>query len=184
MATYTWTLQGTAPTTIDGTDVIQFAGLAFGNALFVGNYQDTTHVKTSAGVNKSLGNSPHSTKFVDANHFILDGGASTPLSATVPATTDCPLKINFAHGSAVAVTSHLIYAYDSSNTLNPPLDVVFKIAERSNTSWTEAGGSAAALVVGDRAAAVSHDFFFLVSASPQSVGLKSNFVIRDELIYT
>lgn len=184
MATYTWTLQGTSPTTIALTDIIQFAGLAFGNGIFVGNYNDTTHVKTSGGTNKSLGNTPHSTKYVDSTHFILDGGASTLLSATVPATADCPLKINFAHGSSVAISDHVIYAYDGATTTAVPTDVTFKIFERSNTSWTEAGGSAAALSVANHTTATSHDFFFGISASPDDVGLKSAFAIRDELIYS
>lgn len=184
MATYTWYLQGTSPTTIALTDIIQFAGLAFGNGIFVGNYNDTTHVKTSGGTNKSLGNAPHSTKYVDSTHFILDGGASTLLSATVPATADCPLKINFAHGSAVATSDHIIYAYDGTTTTAPPTDVDFKIFERSNTTWTSAEGSAAALAVASQSAATSHDFFFGISASPTAVGLKQAFTIRDEMIYS
>lgn len=184
MATYVWTLQGTTPTTIDATDIIQFAGAAFGNAVFIGNYQDSTHVKSSGGANDSLGNSPHNTKYVDATHYILDGGASTVLDATHPTNAECPLKLNFSHGSSVVITNHIIYAYDGAVTTNAPTGVTFKIAEKTNTAWTEAGGSAAALAVADHTTATSHDFYFLISAAPASVGLKSAFVIRDELIYS
>jgi hypothetical protein len=185
MATYTFTLQGTSPTTIDATDLIQFAGAAFGNALFVGNYNDTTHVETAAGANKSSGNTPHNTKFVDATHFILDGGASTLLTTLVPTTAQCPLKINFSHGVAVTITNHIIYAYNGATTTVAPTEVTFKIAEQGDTSWSTAGGSGAAMTVNDHLSAnTSHDFYFLISASPTAVGLKTAFVIRDELIYS
>ncbi len=184
MATFIWTLQGTSPTVIDLTDIIQFAGAAFGNALFVGNYNDSTHVKTAAGANKSSGNTPHNTKRINSTHYSLDGGASTLLDASHPATGECPLKINFSHGSSVVTTDHILYAYDAANTLNGPVDVDFYCAEQGDSTWTQANGSASALTVTDDTAATSHDFFFLISCSPTAVGLKSLFVIRDELIYS
>ena len=42
MATFTWTLQGATPTTIDATDKIQFAGATFGSPITVGSYNDST----------------------------------------------------------------------------------------------------------------------------------------------
>ena len=182
MATYTWTLQGTTPTTIDASDVIQFAGAVFGAAIFIGNYQDTTHVKSSGGANDSSGNVPHNSKFVDATHVSLDGGASALVSSI--STANCPLKINFAHGSSVAISAHYIYAYNGSDTSVAPTNVTFKVCEQGTTPWASAGGSAAGLAVLDRTTATSHDFYFLISASPVTVGLKSAFAIRDELIYT
>lgn len=184
MATYTWTLQGTTPTVISATDIIQFAGSAFGTAVFVGNYQDSMHVKTSGGSEKSLGNSPKNTKYIDATHYSLNGGADTLLSASDPAQADCPLKINFAHPSSVAITDHVIYAYNGLSVLAAPTGVTFKIAEQGDTVWSDGGGAGLAMSVADRSAATSHDFYFLVSASPQSIGSKTAFVIRDELIYS
>lgn len=184
MATYVWTLQGTTPTTIAATDILQFAGLSFGNAIFVGNYQDSMHVKTSGGTNKSLGHSPHNTKYVSIDHMILDGSASTLLTDVSLTTAKCPLKINFSHPTSVIITNHIFYAYSGGLTTNPPVDVDFKAAEFGDTQWTSANGSGAALGLADHASADSHDFFLLVSASPTAVGLKQQFVLRDELIYT
>lgn len=184
MATYTWTLQGTSPTVIDATDIIQFAGAAFNNALFVGNYQDSIHVKTSLGVNRSLGNVPHNTKYVTSTTMSLDGASAVNLNDASLTTATAPLKINFSHGSSVAITNHILYAYNGSVTTTPPVEVNFKCAERGNTTWVSAGGSAAALALADHAAATSHDFYVLLSASPTAVGTKNSFVIRDELIYS
>jgi len=182
MATYTWTLQGTSPTTIDATDIIQFAGAVFGSAIFINNYQDSTHVKSSGGANDSFGNAPHNTKYLTTTTLSLDGAATSDVDDLT--TANCPLKINFAHGSGVAISSHFIYAYDGVSTANPPTGVDFQICEQATTPWVAAGGSAAACAVVDRTADTSHDFYFLISASPTSVGLKDAFKLRDELIYS
>ena len=42
MATFTWTLQGTSPTTIDADDIIQFAGATFDSPITVSSYNDST----------------------------------------------------------------------------------------------------------------------------------------------
>lgn len=182
MATYTWTLQGTSPTTIDSSDIIQFAGAVFGSAIFVDDYQDSTHVKSSGGANDSFGNSPHNSKYISDTNVSIDGGSSGLVESVT--TANCPLKINFSHGSSVAISAHYLYAYDGSDTENAPTEVTFKVCEQGTTPWVEAGGSAAALAVADRTTATSHNFYFMISASPTTVGLKSAFTIRDELIYT
>lgn len=182
MAIYTWTLQGSTPTVIDATDIIQFAGAVFGAAIFIGNYQDSMHVKSSGGANDSSGNSPHNTKYVSDTHCSLNGGASEVVEGI--STANCPLLINFAHGSSVAITSHFLYAYDGASTATAPTDVTFKACEQGTTPWIEAGGSGSPVTVIDSGSATSHDFFFLISVSPDSVGLKSAFTLRDELIYT
>lgn len=182
MATYTWTLQGTSPTTIDATDLIQFAGGTFDSAITVGQYNDSTHVESSGSADDSSGHSPHNTKYLTASTVSLDGAGSANVNTI--ATGSCPLKINFSDAASVAITNHIIYAYDGSVTTNAPTGVTFYIAEQGDASWTNAEGSAAALAVGDQVANTSHDFYFLISASPESVGEKTAFTIRDELTYS
>ena len=181
MATYTWVLQGTTPTTIGATDIIQFAGATFDSAITVGAYNDSTHVESSAGVNDSEGNSPKNSKYLTSS--TVDVGAGSVNLNTV-STANCPLKINFAHDSAVAVTNHILYAYNGTTTTAAPTGVTFYAAEQGDSTWTNAEGSAAAVSVADSAAATSHDFYFLISASPESVGEKTDFVLRDELTYS
>lgn len=182
MATYTFTLQGTSPTTIEATDIIQFAGSTFGSAINVGSYNDSTHVESSVGANDSNGNAPHNTKYIDSTHVSLDGAASALVSSIT--TAQCPLKVNFSHGSAVAVSGHKLYGYDGTTTANPPTDITLKLAQQGDASWVEAGGSGNALSVDDSASASSHDFYFLMSVSPSAVGVKTNFKFRDELTYS
>lgn len=189
MATYTWTLQGTSPTTIDATDIIQFAGAGgFDTAITVGSYNDTTHVESSVGANDSSGNTPNNNKFISqtggtAGDSQADWGDGTE---DIDQITDaeCALKINFAHSPAVAITNHILYAYNGSSTTTGPTEVDFRVAESGDANFTEAEGSAAGVTVGDSASATSHDFFFIISASPTTVGEKTAFKIRDELTYT
>jgi hypothetical protein len=181
MATFTWTLQGTSPTTIDATDIIQFAGATFDSAITVGSYNDSTHVESSVGANDSSGNSPHNTKYLTSSTLSLDGGASSAVSALT--TANCPLKINFSDASSVTTTSGKFYAYDGTTTTNAPVGVTFQAFEQGDSAWTNAEGSANAVTINDDTAATSHDYFFGISASPESVGEKTSFKLRIELTY-
>lgn len=189
MATYTWELQGNTDTEIQDTDLLQFAGSGgFDDPITVDEYNDTMHVESSVGANDSNGNTPNNTKFISqtgggGGDSQADWGDGTEdIDAILQA--ECPLHINFAHGSAVAVSSHIIYAYNGSNQATGPTDVDFRIAELGDTNFVEAEGSGSALDVADSSSSTSHDFYFLVSASPASVGEKTAFTIRDELTYT
>lgn len=189
MATYTWVLQGSTPTTIEATDLLQFAGASgFDDPITVGEYNDTTHVESSVGANDSSGNTPNNNKFISqsggtGSDSQADWGDGTEdIDAILEA--ECTLEINFAHGSAVAVSGHTIYAYDGTTPATAPTDIDFRIAELADTNFTNAEGSGSAMSVADSSSATSHDFYFLVSASPDSVGEKTAFAIRSELTYT
>lgn len=189
MATFTWTLQGdTNPTTIEDTDVIRFAGGAFATPVTVSEYQDSTHVRASGGADDSDGNDPLNSKFISNDGGTAGDGQGDWGDGTEDidqiTTAECPLKINFSHGSSVITSNAVLYAYDGSVTTNGPTDVTFWAAEQGDANWTQAEGSAAALEIADNTTATSHDFFFLISASPESVGLKSAFRIRIELTYS
>ena len=182
MAVYIWYLQGTSPTTIEATDILQFAGGTFDSAITVSSYNDSTHVESNVGADDSSGNTPHNNKYLTSNTVSLNGAGSTSLSATTEAA--CALKYNFAHGSAVAVTGHTFYAYDGTTTTAVPTGVTFQASEQGDANWTNAEGSAAAVSITDSASATSHDFFLQVSASPESVGEKTAFKLRSELTYS
>lgn len=183
MAVFTFTLQGTKPTTIEATDYVQFAGSGgFGTAITVGSYNDTTHVESSGGNNDSSGNSPHNTKYLTSGTLSLDGGASSNVADLT--TANCPLKINFSDSASVTTTNAILYAYDGTTTTNPPTGVTFKAFEQGDSAWTSAGGSASAVTINDDTASTSHDYYFGISASPDSVGLKTAFKLRIELTYS
>lgn len=183
MATFIWQLQGTTPTTIDATDLVQFAGSGgFDSKITVGAYNDSTHVKSSGNANDSSANTPHNNKWLTGSTVSLNGAGSTALNAA--STAACALKINFADPASVATTLAKFYSYDNTTPATAPTGITFKAAQQGNTNWVDAEGSGAPVNLADQAAATSHDYFILVSASPDSVGLKSAFGLRIELTYS
>lgn len=183
MATFTWQLQGSTPTTIGATDIVQFAGSGgFDSKITVGAYNDTTHVKSSVGANDSTANTPHNNKYLTSSTVSLNGAASSSLS--IAATTACALKINFSDAASVITTGAIFYAYNGTTTTTAPTGVTFQAAEQGDAAWANAGGSAAAVTITDDTTATSHDYYLLVSASPTSVGLKDAFTLRVELTYS
>lgn len=189
MATFTWYLQGTSDTTIEATDILQFAGSGgFDSKITVGEYNDTTHVSSSGGADDSSGNTPNNVKFISqtggtGGDSQADWGDGTEdLDAITDA--ECTLKINFADASSVSTESAIFYAYDGSTTTNGPTGVTFVAAESGDANFTGAEGSGSALALSDQGASTSHDFFIACSASPDSVGLKDSFTLRIELTYS
>lgn len=189
MATFTWELQGSSDTTIGATDIVQFAGAGgFDSKITVGEYNDTTHVKSSGGANDSSGNTPNNVKFISQS-----GGTGSDSQADWGDGTEdldqildaeCTLHINFSDASSVTTESAIFYAYDGSTTTTAPTGITFVAAEGGDANWTGAEGSGSALALDDQGAATSHDFYIAVSASPDSVGLKDSFTLRCELTYS
>lgn len=183
MAVFIWYLQGTSPTTIEATDIVQFAGAGgFDSKVTVAAYNDTTHVESSVGANDSSANTPHNNKWLTSSTVSLNGAGSTALSAAT--TAQCALKVNFSDASSVITESAIFYAYDGTTTTAVPTGVTFVAAEQGDAAWTGAEGSAAAVTVTDDTTATSHDYYFLASVSPDSVGAKTAFKLRFELTYS
>lgn len=189
LATFVWQLQGTSPTTIDATDIVQFAGSGgFDSKVTVGQYNDTTHVSSSVGANDSSGNTPNNVKFISqtggtAGDSQADWGDGTEdIDAILD--SECTLKINFSDAASVITESAIFYAYDGSTTTTAPTGVTFVAAESGDANFTAAEGSAAAVTLTDQSTSTSHDFYLLCSVSPDSVGLKNAFTLRIELTYS
>ena len=182
MATFTFTLQGSSDTVIGATDRLQFAGAGgFDSKVTVGAYNDSTHVKSSADANDSNGNTPENNKYVSGTTADWGDGVE---NLNLITDAECALKINFSDAASVEITDAIFYAYDGTTTTAVPTGVTFQAAEQGDANWSNAEGSAAAVALADQAAATSHDYFIAVSASPESVGLKSAFAIRVELTYS
>tara|TARA_Y100000310_G_C20689881_1_gene821534 strand:+ start:1203 stop:1769 length:567 start_codon:yes stop_codon:yes gene_type:complete len=188
MATFVWLLQGTSPTTIDATDIVQFAAATFDSKVTVGAYQDSTHVESNVGADDSSGNTPRNNKFISqagggGGDSQADWGDGTEdLDAIL--TSECALKITFSHGTSVITESAIFYAYDGATTTAVPTGVTFVAAEQGDTNFTAAEGSAAAVTLDDNTTATDHDFYIVPSVSPDSVGLKDAFTLRIELTYS
>ncbi len=188
MATFTWQLQGSTPTTIDATDAIAFCGGTFDSPITVNAYNDSTHVRSSGGADDSSANTPKNAKFISqtggtgGDSQVDVGGGTVDLDSV--SNANCPIKLNFAHGSAVAVSGWKIYAYDGTTPATAPVDIDVRMAEQGEANWTQAEGSGSPVNLADGASNTSHDRYILVSCSPLSVGLKTAFAFRTELTYT
>jgi hypothetical protein len=187
MATFTWTLIGTAATNIQSDHEVKFAGAAFGTPITVGSWNDTTHVSSGA-TDVSSGNSPKNCKFISTggggggdSQMDIGGGTVDIDTAT---TGDAPIVINFSDASSVSTSSTTFYADDGSTPANKPVNVSFHAAEVTDTLFTQATGSANGLTLSDQGAATSHDFYILLSASPDAVGEQTSFRLRIELTYS
>lgn len=188
MATFVWTKQGTSPTTIDATDIIQFAASGgFNSKIAVNAYNDSTHVKSSGGSNDSNGNTPRNNKFISQS-----GGTGGDSQANwgdgtedldQMTTAEASLKINFSHGSSVITESAIFYAYDGTTPATAPVEVDVRAAEVGDANFTQAEGSGSPVTITDDTTATSHDYYIAVSCSPTAVGLKS-FAFRVELTYS
>ena len=62
--------------------------------------------------------------------------------------------------------------------------MTFQCFEGGDATWTNAEGSGAALDVADDTTAATHQYYFGVSASPESVGVKTNFALKFQLTYS
>lgn len=189
MATFTWTGQATdTPTndvTIGATDKFSFYATNFNDAITTTAFQDSSHVENSGNTETCTGGVHMSnTKWVSSTNVDINGAGSEVLSGTAPTNAECPLKINFAHGSAVATSSNTFWADDGATSTAVPTDVTFQAGEQADTTWTQAEGSAAGVTVADSASSTSHDFFLFMSASPDTVGVKTAFRLQMQLTYS
>ena len=75
-------------------------------------------------------------------------------------------------GSPTRVSDTQFTIADASNANK--YELLFKAAEVGDTNFTDAEGSGAALALEDQSTDTSHDYYIVVSSSPESAGLKSN----------
>jgi len=205
MATFTWNYYG--DTTPDWTDIaantLVFSGVGgLATAVTVGEWQDETHIGNGdPGTDQCGTNHSNSVKYISSTEFD-DGGGTETINDTNLLATECTLQILFTHGSAVAVTSARLYAYDGSTVTTPAVgvDVVAFEQGQTNTAWEiinddsvagaltngNIGGdnSAERLDFADSGSATDHTYYAALSASPESVGAKASFDFGMALTYS
>lgn len=189
MATFTWTMQGSTPTTIDPTDIIQLAGPGgFDDEITVNEYNDTSHVESNVGANDSSGNTPNNNKFISqtggtGGDSQADWGDGTEDLDQIT-NAEALLLINFSDAASVATTGVIVYCYDGTTPATAPPGVDVRAAEVGDANFTQAEGSGSPVTITDDTAATSHDWYVVFSAGPTSVGLKEDFTIRVEGTYS
>lgn len=186
MATFTWyAITGAGfDDAVSSIYKYGFYGTNFNDAISVDSYQDSMHWENASNIEQCTGTHINNVKYVSANVF-NPGTGDTSLSATKPATGECPILINFTHGSAVATSSATFWADDASVSTNGPGNgsIMCYGIEQSDTSWSQLSGSTTSVSLTDQGSATSHNFYIAVSASPLEVGTHVDFRFQIQLTY-
>lgn len=182
-------LQGASPTTIVPIDpldplvgdFLRFAGAGFTDPIFVNGWNDSTHVREANGTDKSNGNTPNNVKFIsqtggtggDSQADWGDGTEDLDQITNAEAT----LKIDVTEGVNITITDAVFYSYDDGGVpVDPPVGMSVKAAEVGDTNFTDAEGSANALLLNDKLTpATTHSFYIALSKSPTAIGLNQCF---------
>jgi hypothetical protein len=180
-----------------------FYGSNFATSVAVGSYQDSTYVTDATGT--SQGPQSNNFKWLNTASGTLNG-ASSGLPLTGVPNFQATLNPRFLHGSAVKTDNVRLYIYDRVNLNNLPSGVTCKVAEfvhpsltqvnngSGSTLWqTPAGSSYMSLTSspgmsgfrpnGANTSADRHDWYLGMSASPNSVGTKTQFGMAISLEY-
>lgn len=194
MAAFTFYGDETIPL---GGSGLGFFGSSFGNSVEVGAYQDTTYITDGNGVVQ--GAAIDNTKWAHASSGIQNTIGTDPVLLTYIPNRLATLKINFTHSSAVKLQNTKLRIFDRSNINNPASGVTTKVAQLIHIDPTQgAGGSGDATWVTPAGSSTimdleyspgvsglhgtsttwtdtSHDYFVVISASPDQIGAKTMF---------
>ena len=162
-------------------------------------YQDRTFVSNAAG--SATAAEIDNVKFAhDSSGLISRGGVeeATINILNIP-NHKSTLNIRFTHDSAVTTQNAAIYAYDRTTTSRGPSGVICKVCNiihpevstgvtgSGSSSWVTSSGSATSIschaspgtsgLSPDTSSTsdTQHDWYFGISASPQSIGSKTEF---------
>lgn len=171
----------------------------FGASVSVGSYQGRTYVTNGAGT--TLGPEANNVKYLNAGSGIL-GQSGSGIALTAIPNAQATLNVRFTYDSAVKVQSAEARVYDRYSPNNPASGVTTKVAElihpdaaQSNngsgdTTWYTPTGSSvvvplanspgpSGLYAGNGSnslyAATQHDWYLAISASPDTIGSKTQY---------
>lgn len=169
-----------------------FFGSTFGNSVEVGEYQETTWVTNSNGTVQGL--QTNNVQWTHPASGSVNGAASIALTA-IPNYL-ATLNLRFDHSVAVKTQNAEFRIYDRNNINNSPSGVTVKVAEirhpdttqtnngSGNATWTTLYGSGSVLSMtaspgmsglrpnGADTTSTRHDYYAVLSASPDSIGSK------------
>lgn len=181
-----------------------FYGGGFGFSVAVGEYQDSTFITDGNGT--SQGPQVDNIKYMNTQSGIVNGASSGVNILNIPNYL-ASLNARFTHSTAVKTQNAKLRIYDRSNINNPASGVTCKVAELVHPStsqlvtgsgssvWQTPTGSSVVMSLtaspgisgqrpnGANTSATDHDYYFAISASPDSIGSKTNFGLYMELEY-
>ena len=194
---------------LGGSGLAFFGSSGFGSSVEVGKYQGTTFVSDGNGATK--GAQAQNIKFHNAGSGILGSAASGIGLQAIP-NYQSTLNIRFTHSSQVKAQNCELRIYDRSNINNAASGVTTKVAEiihprvtqtatgSGDSQWITPRGSGVVVnfanspgvsgfFAGDGVSVISqkqstrHDWYAALSASPDSIGNKTQFGLFFALEY-
>lgn len=184
-----------------------FFGSTFGNSVEVGEYQQTTYITDGNGTNEGpVGNN---IKYTHAASGQVNSETESWALNTIPNRL-ATLNIRFTHTSSVKTQNPQLRIYDRSSINNNPSGVTTKVAElihpsygqadaagSGDTSWQTPVGSSVIMTLTASSPGHSgeapngwsettdtrHDWYFAISASPDSIGSKTLYGLYFECEY-
>ena len=180
-----------------------FGSSGFGSSVAVGEYQSSTYITNSNGTVQ--GAEINNVKYVHPNSGL--SGASTLALRNIP-NYKATLNVRFNADSAVKTQNAQIRIYDRSNVNNNASGVTTKVAEvvhpstseagllgSGSTAWSTLNGSGVTLSLaaspgtsglspsGSNTQDTRHDWYLALSASPDSIGSKTQYGLWIQLEY-
>lgn len=179
-----------------GGSGLGFFGSSFTDSVNVGEFQDSTYITSSDG--SIEGPQVNNVKWTHPGSGSINGTSSINLQY-------CPnrlasLNIRFTNDTPVRLQNSKFIIFDRSNLNNPASGVLVKAAEvihpdpnqanisaSSDSTWSTPGGSSVIMnlvtspgmsglrINGASTNSDRHDFYVNISASPTSVGSKTQF---------
>lgn len=193
---------------LSGSGLGFYGSSGFGASVTVGQWQGRTFITDSAGALQ--GAEANNVQFLNTQSGILGQTGSGVLLRRIP-NFQSTLQVHFHADSAVQATNVKLRIYDRFNIDNPASGVTTGVAElchpdvvqnnngSGSTTWQFPGGSGSVMLLtpspgvsgffaqGSGAAGghtdFDHDWYLGISASPNSVGSKSNYGLYVALEY-
>ena len=183
---------------------IGFYGSAFGNSVAVGEYQTTTYITNSNGT--SQGPQINNVKYLNPSSGYVNSATSGMPLLNIPNYLST-LNIRFTHSSPVKTQNVKLYIYDRVSINNEASGVLTKVAEiihpdvlqtatgSGDSNWITPTGSSVIVDLvaspgtsgfrpnGANTSDTRHDWYTVISASPNSVGSKTQYGLYTSLEY-
>lgn len=171
------------PAASGGFNTCGFYGGAFGLAIRVGEYNETTYRTTENG--QSNGGALPNTRFANSSGAYVASEIVARELLEVD-NVEATLLVRLNTDSAVGTQNTRFRAFDKSDIDNVPSGVTVRAAEirkdqplvrgSGDTSWSIIAGSGQVLSIDSQSnLSTQHDFYLALTASPDSIGEKTQF---------
>ena len=148
--------------------------------ILVGEANGGMHVETAAGADVCDVAHAHNIAYVASGTCSIDGGETENVTNIL--TTECIRAHVVCDPTNGEVTAAEAWVYGSTEADAPTGFTAYGV-KQGGASWSDIGGSAAALDLGTSASAASHDLYFAISVVPTTRGsLSGTLKVAVELV--